>query len=302
MDAFIQAAGRLNTVQAVAAYGSALPMQEQAQKFPEPGEAHVWSARLNSTPNQYEVFFSTLSSDERKRAERFVFERDSKRYIIARGILRELLGNYLDVKPDQVCFSYGKYGKPHLAESRAGSGLEFNLSHTADSAVYAFANRTQIGIDIEPLSNGLAWRQLAPIVFSEKEQAELAMIPEAEQAGAFLRGWTRKEALVKACGFGLSLNLNTFDVPLGTARKPSAVQLPAIPPKSEGKRKQANVWWLYPIELNTDYAAALAVKEAPLRVIAKRWGDWSTRVNPAVTGTHQFEEAVPPARLARHSL
>ncbi|MDP2379307.1 MAG: 4'-phosphopantetheinyl transferase superfamily protein, partial [Pseudohongiella sp.] len=212
------------------------------------------------TQKKFEAFYGSLSTDERKRAESFVHERDRNRYIIARGILRELLGYYLGMAPEQVCLSYGAYGKPHTSDSLAGSGLEFNLSHAANSAVYAFANRTQVGIDIEPLNKGLAWRELAPIVFSAREQAELAEIPEDEKAEAFLRGWTRKEAFVKGCGAGLSLDLNAFDVPLGRLENPSPVQLSAFPRRSVGTRKQPDVWWLCPIDPIADFVTALTVK------------------------------------------
>lgn len=301
MATLIQAAGRVEVGQAVRTFYSPLSFEEETQKLPEIDEVHVWSARLTlrqgsgqvSTQNKFEVFYGTLSTDERKRAESFVHERDRKRYIIARGILRELLGHYLGMAPEQVCLSYGANGKPHLADSLAGSGLEFNLSHAANSAVYAFTNRTQVGIDIEPLNKGLAWRQLAPIVFSAREQAELAEIPEDEKAEAFLRGWTRKEAFVKGCGTGLSLDLNAFDVPLGRLENPSPVQL---------SNKPSDVWWLCPIDPIADFVTALTVNGAPLRVIANRWIDWPTLVNLTATGVQQSVGAMPPSRLERNPL
>ncbi len=293
MATLIQAAGRVEVGQAVRTFYSHLSFEEETQKLPKFGEVHVWSARLISTQNKFEVFYGTLSTDERKRAESFVQERDRNRYIIARGILRELLGHYLCMAPEQVCFSYGANGKPYLADSLAGSGLAFNLSHAANSAVYAFANRTQVGIDIEPLNKGLAWRQLAPIVFSAREQAELAEIPEDEKAEAFLRGWTRKEAFVKGCGAGLSLDMNAFDVPLGRLENPSSVQL---------SNKPSDVWWLCPIDPIADFVAALSVNGAPLRVIANRWIDWPTLVNLTVTGVQQSVGAMSPPRLERNLL
>ena len=273
--ASVRSADRLGIGDAACATYCTLPL----------GEVHVWSARLISTPNKLEVFYGSLSTDERKRAESFVHERDRNRYIIARGILRALLGHYLGMAPEQVCLAYGTNGKPHLADSLAGSGLEFNLSHAANSAAYAFANRTQVGIDIEPLNKGLAWLQLATIVFSAREQAELAEIPEDEKAEAFLRGWTRKEAFAKGCGTGLSLDMNAFDVPLGRLENPSPVQLSAYPSRSVGTIKQSDVWWLCPIDPIADFVAALTVNGAPpLRVIANRWIDWPTLGNLAATG------------------
>ncbi len=269
----IQAVGQLGVGKSIRNFTKALSFEEETQKFPKFGEVHVWSARLAlrqgsgqvSTQNKFEVFYRSLSTDERKRAENFVHERDRNRFIMARGILRELLGYYLGMAPEQVCFSFGLNGKPYLAESSVGSGLEFNLSHAADSVVYAFANRTQVGIDIEPLSKGLAWRQLAPIVFSAREQEKLAEFPEDEKTEALLRGWTRKEALVKGCGLGLSLDLNAFDVPLGRLENPSLVWL---------SNKPADLWWLCPIDPIADFVAALTVNGAPpLRIVVDRYID-----------------------------
>jgi 4'-phosphopantetheinyl transferase len=319
MATLIQAAGRLEVGQAARTFYSPLLFEEETQKLPEIGEVHVWSARLISTQNKLEVYYGTLSTDERKKSESFVQERDRNRYIIARGTLRELLGNYLGIAPEQVCFSYGAYGKPHLADSLAGSGLEFNLSHADNSAVYAFANRVQVGIDIEPLNKGLVWRQLAPIVFSAREQAELAEIPDDEKAEAFLRGWTRKEAFVKGCGEGLSLDLRAFDVPLGRLENPSPIQLSNQQTNSPGANlnsqrlarrvkykdvfhKLSDVWWLCPIDSIVDFVAALAVNGAPLKVIANRWIDGLALANKTATGVQQSVGAMPPSRLEKNPL
>ncbi|MDP2178903.1 4'-phosphopantetheinyl transferase family protein [Methylicorpusculum sp.] len=289
----IRSAGRLGIGHTDCTSYGTLPLAKRTQKLPMFGEVHIWSARLNATQNKFEIFYGSLSTDERKRAESFVHERDRNRYIIARGILRELLGHYLGIAPEQVCFCYGANGKPHLAESLADSGLAFNLSHAANSALYAFANQTQVGIDIEPLNKGLAWRELAPIVFSAREKAELAEFPEVEKAEAFLRGWTRKEALVKGCGVGLSLDLNAFDVPLGRLENPSPVRL---------SNKQSDVWWLCPIDPIADFVMALTVNGAPLRVIANHWIDWPTPVNLTVTGAQQSVGAMFSPRLERNLL
>ncbi|NOT11070.1 MAG: 4'-phosphopantetheinyl transferase superfamily protein, partial [Methylococcaceae bacterium] len=126
-----------------------------------------------------------------------------------------------------------------------------------------------------------------------REQAELAEIPEDEKAEAFLRGWTRKEAFVKGCGTGLSLDLNAFDVPLGRLENPSPVQL---------SNKPSDVWWLCPIDPIADFVTALTVNGAPLRVIANRWIDWPTLVNLTATGVQQSVGAMPPSRLERNPL
>ncbi len=236
----------------------ALSANDEVQ--PQPDEVHIWSASLITTQDRLETLSGTLSKDERKRANSFVRFQDRNRYIIVRGILRELLGNYLSITPEQVFFSYGAYGKPYLTDSLAGDGLEFNLSHAANSAVYVFANRRQVGIDIEKLNNKLNWWEIAPIIFSEKELLELYEIPEDGKWKAFLRGWTRKEAFIKCCGLGFSLDTKMFNVPLRQLETISVLE-------ATTQSKHQDIWYLYPIDPLVGFMAALAIKGAPLNSI-----------------------------------
>jgi 4'-phosphopantetheinyl transferase len=85
-------------------------------------EVHVWRLTLAGPT---ERFLELLDTDEVARANRFHFERDRKRFMIARGFLRLLLGRYLQTDPKHLQFVYGAWGKPSLAfESR----LRFNKS------------------------------------------------------------------------------------------------------------------------------------------------------------------------------
>jgi 4'-phosphopantetheinyl transferase len=116
-----------------------------------------------------------LCPGERERAARFRFDRDRRRYIVARGRLRQLLGERLGVLPETLEIRQGINGKPHLADG----ALHFNLSHSEDVALFAFSRSGEIGVDIEPLRD---------------EPLE------------FLYCWTRTEALAKALGTGLSMS------------------------------------------------------------------------------------------------
>jgi 4'-phosphopantetheinyl transferase len=183
---------------------------------------------------------------------------------MVRGILRCLLGGYLTLNPAEIHFSYGACGKPALAGCLAGR-LRFNLSHAGNWAAYAICVDREVGIDIEPLRNDIPWRQLAPLVFSLHEQSELAKVPIQEKTAAFLRGWTRKEAYIKGCGEGLSLALESFDVPLGALTAPCQVKSPLI------AKVPLREWWLYPIKFSKDVTATLAVEGHPIPVKVYRW-------------------------------
>ena len=151
-----------------------------------------------------------LSPDEQERAARFVFREDRRRYIVARARLRQLLGERLRVSPEKIELQYGAAGKPALAASHGE--LRFNLSHCEDVAVYAFADAAEVGVDVEAVRRLDDADEIAMRVFSPRERAAYLRLPEGERAWGFFRCWTRKEALVKALGSGLSQPLEDLDV------------------------------------------------------------------------------------------
>ncbi len=152
-----------------------------------------------------------LSEDERARAARFVRPLDRDRYITGRARLRQILAAATGRDPRALRFSYGAHGKPALK-----GGPAFNLSHSGPLAALAIGPAATpaigIGIDIErirPIEAAVARRH-----FSPAEHAALGQMPAADWLTGFYRCWTRKEALVKAQGTGLSMPLDSFDVSL----------------------------------------------------------------------------------------
>ena len=159
-----------------------------------------------------------LSDEERRRAERSRFEDDQRRSIVARGTLRMLLGRRLGLDPRRLEFVEGAQGKPALR----GGGLEFNVSHSGDRVAIAIANGSPVGIDIEveqPRMTDLvvlARRYFSP---GEAREVERGAAVDAEAAmRLFFTIWTAKEAVIKAVGGGLSIELASFSVlPVQTA-------------------------------------------------------------------------------------
>jgi 4'-phosphopantetheinyl transferase len=170
------------------------------------GEIQVWVARLDEQKSL--DFWEMLSEDEQIRANRIRNPLGSRRYVAARGILRCLLGAYLDLAPGKLVFQYGSHGKPALS-----GGLEktisFNLSHSEDLAFYGFAKGLQIGVDIEkirPLDDLYA---MANIVLSSAECNDLSVRIGADKLNQFYNLWTCKEAVLKMTGYGFSFPMKT---------------------------------------------------------------------------------------------
>jgi 4'-phosphopantetheinyl transferase len=153
---------------------------------------------------------ATLSADECARAARFVFERDRERFVICRGALRAVLGEYLGVAPAAVTFAYADRGKPYLP----GRELSFNVTHTKGLALFAFSRTAPIGVDVESLDREVDAESLATRFFSADEARDFLSVPAGQRTEAFFNCWTRKESYIKAIGDGLSCPLHSFSVTL----------------------------------------------------------------------------------------
>lgn len=153
--------------------------------------------------------WSLLSAEEHARADRFHRDSDRTRFILAHAGLRTILGHALDRSPESLTFAAGSHGKPHLADGQAD--LRFNLSHSGDYALVAYAYGRDVGVDIEQ-ERPIEALALARAHFSQAECEALERTEPSRRIPAFFRIWTRKESFVKAHGTGLSFPLRDFDV------------------------------------------------------------------------------------------
>ncbi|HKV39244.1 MAG TPA: 4'-phosphopantetheinyl transferase superfamily protein [Blastocatellia bacterium] len=229
-------------------------------------EVHVWLVNQDEPLIPLAELRNTLAEDERKRAERFHFERDRRRFIVARGILRALLGHYLEAGAAQIEFSYSAYDKPGLAGSFAQSGLRFNISHSQGMALLAFTMGRELGVDIEQIRPDFATGDIAGRFFSASEIAALDSLPPGTRAEAFFNCWTRKEAYIKAIGEGLSCPLDKFDV---TLRPGEPAELLATRVQSE----QASRWRMSALTPGGDFKAALIVEGDGWVLRCWKWPD-----------------------------
>jgi 4'-phosphopantetheinyl transferase len=236
---------------------------------------HVWRASLADGPVRHRELERLLDAEECARAARFHIARHRRRFVVAHAILRLLLGAYGGRDPREVRFDFGPYGKPAL---HAAPDLSFSLSHSEDCALYAFARRADIGIDVEYRRADLASEEIAQRFFAPEEIAALRAVPQAMRTEAFFRCWTRKEAFVKAVGKGLSLPLDQFAVSL-------TPDMPARLVWVRGVADAAAEWSLTELPMPHGYTAALAVRGRGWQISLR---DWQT---PALTAE---------IRLTRH--
>ena len=230
-------------------------------------EVHVWRAPLDLAVEQVRALRRTLTLDERERADRFHFPKDRRHFVVARGVLRDILGRTLGEEPDQLRFRYSAFGKPALTHEFGGERLRFSLAHSQGLALYAVTLGREIGIDLEYVRPDLADEQIAERFFSRREVDVLRALEKDVRKLAFFNCWTRKEAYVKARGEGLSLPLDQFDVSLAPGE-------PAALVSTQGDPQEASRWSLQEIAPGPGYVAALAVQGHAWGL--KRW-QWKVR-------------------------
>jgi len=219
-----------------------------------PTDVHIWQASLHIPAHQQERFTQMLSSDEIARAARFHFPLHREHYIAGRGLLREILGRYLNCLPETIRFSYNSFGKPALLASAAQEALQFNISHSNGVALFAFVRDADIGIDVQHTNAVTDLLQAGAVVFSAGEMEVLSTLPQERRRAVFFQYWTRKEAYIKAVGGGFSLPLNGIDV----GRLPAGRVWQAEAPGAPFEQTDWNVW---DFTACPGYAAAVAIQQ-----------------------------------------
>ena len=230
-------------------YGSLKP-----SRFPglalNDDEVHLWQAALTDRPA--DIFESFLSPDELRRANRFHFRKDRDHFVVARGLLRNLLAAYLGIKPSQLNFSYGAQGKPFLLLG-GQEPINFNASHAQGRAAFAFTRGRNLGVDIEFVKDDFDDEVVANSFFSRAEVLALRTVPSESRKQAFFNCWTRKEAYIKARGEGLSMPLDQFDVSL-RPREAAALLM------NYREEREVSRWSMQAIAAPEGYVGALVVE------------------------------------------
>jgi 4'-phosphopantetheinyl transferase len=213
-------------------------------------EVHIWRADLEVDESLQSSFLKLLSPDEKNRSGKFRFVKDRRNFIAARGILRILLGKYLEINPIEISFQYSRFGKPGIANN---DSLRFNISHSQNMALFAFTKKFAIGIDVEFVNPDIEAKDIATNFFSTNEILNLLALPAEQQTLGFFNCWTRKEAFIKAVGEGLSFPLDKFEVSLEPG-KPAKLLATHWEPAAVSK------WSIYSMSPRANFVGCLAIE------------------------------------------
>jgi len=168
----------------------------------------LWEFDLKVMADRWD-WWRWLSDEERDRAQRYRRSSDRQRFVTARGLLRQRLGEWLDCPPESLRFHYGAHGKPAIApdpDLQRSRSLQFNTSHSGDTVLLGCSWDGAIGVDLE-VPRGISDQQifkLARRFFLAPEVDVLKRCEIQSRSALFLRYWTCKEAYLKATGLGLS--------------------------------------------------------------------------------------------------
>jgi len=227
------------------------PVPQTAKPALSQNEIHLWCAHLEEFLAAEPEFWKALSYDERSRAQSFQFHKDRDAFVIQWGLLRHLLSRYLPVSPAEHKFAYRLHGKPELVATPGTARLHFNISHSGSMALYALTRAVEVGVDIEHIRPMPDLDSIALNFFAPHETATLRALPAGQRLEAFFNCWTRKEAILKATGQGISEGVDGVEVTLVPGELAHVLRV-------RRNSRAALDWSLHALQPADGYAAALA--------------------------------------------
>ncbi len=222
-------------------------------KLINPNAIHLWVIPLDGTNRPLEDFRSILSNEEKEQWERFSFSDLQRRYAIAHVRMREIISDYIKIKPSDITFTTNVFEKPFLVEANGLSNIYFNLSHSHDIAVLAITQSRKVGVDVERLKPLNDYMKIAGRYFSPGEINALKQMKGRRACQAFIQLWAGKEAFIKAHGEGISLPLNQFSLENlieHPGKKVCKIKLPG----------ESIPWSVSPLKMPAGYLGAVAIE------------------------------------------
>jgi len=223
----------------------------------------VWHVDLDRPRFASSGYQTCLDEDERVRAARYRSAPERARFLAARSTLRHVLSAVIGAAAERIVFRSSATGKLECADTP----WQFSLSHSHGYAVVAVANEIRVGVDVERIDKTYAELRDVATLFTAQERESIGALPPTEATDAFYRCWTRKEAVLKAVGSGISDGLHRIAV----THEPEVSKLLW----TDGSFGNTDRWFLFDLDLppfaTQRYAAALATEGNPPRIVTTVW-------------------------------
>lgn len=150
----------------------------------------------NLSEAEFQIAFDKMSKERCERCLRYKFTDDRRRMVFGEELLRRLICETYGVAESEVLINNLPSGKP-VAEVK-GKEVFVSISHSGDFVAAALSD-TPVGIDLE------VKREYKPTVYKALKEEEREYIAKSkDEATAFYKIWTAKEAYVKLSGVGLA--------------------------------------------------------------------------------------------------
>jgi 4'-phosphopantetheinyl transferase len=224
-------------------------------------DLQLWRIDLADATSSPETYLCHLSPEEQDRASRLRAGQVQMQFVVARACLRTLLGFHLQLAPKDVPILLGSHGKPEIPAIH-GRNLFFNFAHSRSTIVIAFCSTGPVGVDLEYLDRDTDIMEVASNAFTQRECCAIEDLEDLIlRRRAFFRCWTRKEAVVKADGRGLSLPLTSFEVPVIE----SASSVPVIVTETGDLLRSSRSYYVSDMPLGEQLAGAYALEKPGMR-------------------------------------
>lgn len=235
-------------------------------------EIHVWVVDMRASESQCALHTRWLDQHEMERASRIPNLEKRRSFLVAHGVLRGLLGRYLECDPGTIELASDPEGKPKLA---LPEGMHFNMTHSAEWAAFAFSSNCMVGVDLEKVRALPGLPAIIRRVLCAEEAAELMLLSECDRERAFFCCWTRKEAYSKAIGTGLLTGFDKFCVAVHPDQPARMIHIGF-------DAAAAAAWTIDDLPMPPGYAGALAYPGLRRRLSIKRVADLGEIANAAL--------------------
>lgn len=214
------------------------------------GDAAILHVDLTAHTAREAAALAWLDEEEQARWQRYQYDGPRRRFALCRAALRATLCSQLGCRNEQLAFGASNHGKPYAVVQGKPAPISFNVSHSGAHGLIAVATAGRLGVDVEERSAPRDLDGLISSVMGPDEQAELALVHGNHKLHLFFNFWTIKEALIKAIGLGLALDMSQFEIPLPMrhGEATSVFQFPQMP----------TVRWRLEDLGNEHFAAAIA--------------------------------------------
>lgn len=213
------------------------------------GHLHIWRINIVQVLFRIEAYAHLLTPEELVKSEGFVQQDDRNRFIIGRIYLRKLIEKYLKIPAEDVLFGFLEYKKPYLLNV---PNFNFNISHSGDFLIIGISQRWALGVDVEVMNTNM---DLYNLIYDTMSTAEIgSILNSSAPREVFYKHWTRKEALLKGVGIGLTDRLKEISCNDGLNLVPSELSSFASP------------WYVRSFSMENQYMVSIA-HDAAIRVV-----------------------------------